>query len=158
MHFFVTVALMALSAFAAAEGVSGSVPFDPLDMSNDPAAGKDIEAVSIKGAIIAAEHPAHLIKRGQPGGVYVCQNRGWVGPCQWIYIPGKCVNLTSKWYRNMSAVGPDRGTQCWIYYDYWCKRPFYAFSHPGEGDLSSLPGGHNIDNQAYSIWCKINGH
>ncbi|KAF2175468.1 hypothetical protein K469DRAFT_499490, partial [Zopfia rhizophila CBS 207.26] len=77
--------------------------------------------------------------RGNPGGVYMCNQPNWVGLC--TYQTGElhtCFRIPSVLEQEgkVQSIGPDQGASCSFYYNYDCtSTDFFTLVYPGKQDL-----------------------
>ncbi|KAI5816157.1 hypothetical protein BZA77DRAFT_293573 [Pyronema omphalodes] len=63
--------------------------------------------------------------RGNPGGVYYCDDIYWEKTCHYdVYELWKCHDLPDEWNDTISSFGPDRGTYCFVYEWLWSGSNF----------------------------------
>lgn len=104
-----------------------------------------LAAVSLTTALLPVS------PRQAPGGVYVCANPAWKGPCNW-QIPtanndpkGDCIgipySLTMKWL----SFGPDKDLKCAVYPETGCRGDPMSIRYPGSAHFpTGDAGGHSL--------------
>ncbi|OAG36389.1 hypothetical protein AYO21_09374 [Fonsecaea monophora] len=96
---------------------------------------------------------ARLAKRTPPAGVYICNNKNWLAPCNWNKLTdSKCLDYPSD---AGSSVGPPNGWQCKIYYAKGCAATNGMtdgkLTYPGTANLGAL---YNNYGKPASIKCR----
>ncbi|KAK3326183.1 hypothetical protein B0H66DRAFT_148922 [Apodospora peruviana] len=98
-----------------------------------------------------AVEAAGLAKRGTTH-FFVCTNEKWGGECENLTVTtGKCTNLSSKFLKKISSLGPDAGTSCTMFENLNCDQASEKIyvNYPGHDKLS----GHQWDNRGSSYIC-----
>ena len=88
-------------------------------------------------SLTTALPPSPISSRQAPGGVYVCANTAWKGPCVWN-VPtannnpkGDCIPIPYSLSMSWLSFGPDKNLKCAVYPEADCRGNPMSIRFPG---------------------------